>query len=124
MESAMKSVLTKFLIMAVVLCISGCGAGYQTLTADQKAEVALNTLNMVFDTVEATFILLEAEGAEHMPTARAAFTILQSAIKTYIANLQIYGILETPTYAVEAIDAMNARAIALGVISVDEVVNE
>lgn len=121
----MKNPLKYFAMLAITLALGlalavGCGAGYTNLTASQKAEIAFNTLELGFDTAEAVFLLLERDGIQHMPTARAAWTILQSAIVNYLETLQILGIIATPDYAVEAIDAINDRAVALGVVGEDE----
>lgn len=116
MKNRISSIIAMFIAIVMSLSMSGCGAGYHTLTAEQKSMIAFNTLNLALDTAEATFVLLETDGAEHLPTARAAFAILQSAIENYFAKLEIYGMTETPAYATEAIDAMNERARSLGVI--------
>ncbi|KKN24882.1 hypothetical protein LCGC14_0890320 [marine sediment metagenome] len=115
----MRNPLRYFAVLAITLAV-GCAAGYNDLTAEQKSQIAFNTLDFAFDTAEAVFVLLEKDGIQHMPTARAVWTIVQSGIETYLETLQIIGIIATPDYAVEAIDAINDRAVALGVVDENE----
>lgn len=110
----MVGIVCSLLLLGVVLLPIACGAGYSNATAEQKAEVAFNNLELAFDTTEAVFVLLETDAIEHMPKARAAYAIVKTAIETYLENLAVLGI-GVPDEATEGIEAMQKRAVELGV---------
>lgn len=109
--------ITMMLVAALAVSHVGCGTtpNGQPLTSQQQATLAFLAVDSAFSVAEAVFIVMEKEGVSHMPAARAAWTIVKTAIESYLTVLQTFGILEVPATSVASMNSMQERAIAMGV---------
>lgn len=115
--------ITLLLVIALAMPLSGCittdAQGY-ALTPSQQASLAFSAVNLSFAAAEAVFLIMEKDGIEHMPTARAAWIVVQAAITEYLNALQTLGVLAVPADAVTAINQMENTAKRLGVMELNE----